>query len=573
MRRTSRLGLFAALCLLALAVAAPTMAANGSGLSLDFYTATVDGGTYRDLLTKGTDVTSAQDLAGGQVRIELVLTPQQVRSLRKNGIAVKLRRNSSGRTARQEARFQASNGFNVWRDYDGDDGFVGDMVRTARRNGVASLEIIGRTVQGRLIYAVKVTQKADKTKDGKRHAVLYSSLQHAREWIAAETNRRLMHWYVDKWNAKDKTVRKLLKKTELWFVLVANPDGYQYTFSSPDTRLWRKTLRDNNGNGTIEVGDGVDPNRNFEEHWGYDNEGSSPFPSSDTWRGPGPGSEPETQAMQRLLRRIDFAFQINYHSAGRWILYPEGWQIGTPTQDDPIYFALSGNLDNPAIGSPATGDAFHPGVSSDVLYVTNGETTDYAHVETGTLAWTPELSEGCTGCGFVFPDVEATVQEEFLRNLPFALSVAKSADDPDDPETVTGIKTKPFYLRSEDTYKAGMPLVNFDFAVSYGDPQEVRVLAKRALGRVTLKYQINGGRTHSGRNRRVERRRDVRRPDRPLLPRDARLGQRHRPGRQCEGLVRGRRRQAQEERTQEVRPQRRPRSRGQERFVHVHGRE
>ena len=43
------------------------------------------------------------------------------------------------------------------------------------------------------------------------------------------------------------TSATLLSDTELWFVLVANPDGYQYTFDGE--RLWRKNLRDNNGDG------------------------------------------------------------------------------------------------------------------------------------------------------------------------------------------------------------------------------------------------------------------------------------------------------------------------------------
>jgi hypothetical protein len=60
-----------------------------------------------------------------------------------------------------------------------------------------------------------------------------------------------------------------------------------------------------------------------------------------------------------------------------------------------------------------------------------------------------------------------------------------------------GIETKPFYLKSDDTYKAGMPLANFTFDISYGDPQKVRVLAKRSLGGVDVKYRINGGRVRS----------------------------------------------------------------------------
>ena len=60
-------------------------------------------------------------------------------------------------------------------------------------------------------------------------------------------------------------------------MIVANPDGYDFTFT-PGNRLWRKNLRDNNGDGQITIGDGVDPNRNYPTYWGYDNEGSSDEP-------------------------------------------------------------------------------------------------------------------------------------------------------------------------------------------------------------------------------------------------------------------------------------------------------
>ena len=64
----------------------------------------------------------------------------------------------------------------------------------------------------------------------------------------------------------------------------------------------------------------------------------------------------------------------------------------------------------------------------------------------GALAWTPELGDGPHDDGFVFPDKEGQVQNEFSKTLPFALSVAKSTADPDDPVSNTKIKTKPFYL-------------------------------------------------------------------------------------------------------------------------------
>ena len=50
-------------------------------------------------------------------------------------------------------------------------------------------------------------------------------------------------------------------------------------------------------------------------------------------------SEPETQAMVGRLDRIGFACQVDYHSNGHWLLYAEGWQIGTPTADKEIFIA------------------------------------------------------------------------------------------------------------------------------------------------------------------------------------------------------------------------------------------
>ena len=358
------------------------------------------------------------------------------------------------------------------------------MRKLARDNPqLIKLEKIGQTYQGRDILALKLTQNAREVPDGSRPAVLYSSTQHAREWIASETNRRLLEHFIGRWRANDKEIKSLLKVNELWFVLIANPDGYQYTFDSE--RLWRKNLRDNDNNGVTTIADGVDPNRNYPEHFDYDREGSSSDFSSQTYRGPSAGSEPETQALMGLMTRVHFAFQVNYHSYGPYLLYPAGWQIGTPTADDPIYYALSGNIDNPAIpGSLA-------GLSSDVLYVTNGEMTDWAQT-TGALAWTPELDPGCNGCGFVFPDDEALVQDEFEDNLPFALSVARSAATPASPKSSLGIQTKPFYLKSDDPFKDGTPGANFVFTKSYGDPQVVATVAKKSLGAVTLRWRVNG---------------------------------------------------------------------------------
>ena len=197
-----------------------------------------------------------------------------------------------------------------------------------------------------------------------------------------EVNRRLLEWFIKGWREEKPQVVDILETTELWFVLVQNPDGYQYTFEHD--RLWRKNLRDNDGDGIITVLDGVDGNRNFAEHWNFDDEGSASIISDETYRGPRPLSEPETQALDIVLQMAQPEYHISYHSFGELLLYPFGFQVNTPSADDPIFVAWAGTDKKPAV------QGYNPGVGAD-LYTTNGEQTDYAYTEYGSLAITPEL--------------------------------------------------------------------------------------------------------------------------------------------------------------------------------------
>ena len=86
-------------------------------------------------------------------------------------------------------------------------------------------------------------------------------MQHAREWLAGETCRRTLDYFVDNYGKGTSAgieVTALVDSTELWFVCVNNPDGYEYTFT-PGNRLHRKNLADNDNNGVIDDDDGVDP--------------------------------------------------------------------------------------------------------------------------------------------------------------------------------------------------------------------------------------------------------------------------------------------------------------------------
>ena len=474
------------------AIAAPgvTAAPTDRPPNLELFTTTVDAATFQQLVGGGYDIASVEETAEGLV-VALVLSPQERNTLRRQDIDLTLWRDQRGRTQSQLAARQEAGGYEVFRPYDGPGGIeerLRAIGRDPRYRGFVRLFDIGDTHEGRDILAIRVTQGARGRPLGSRPAVLYQATTHAREWISTEVGLRLLQWFLDQRRAEDPLVTEILETTELWFVPVVNPDGYQFTFDVE--RLWRKNLRDNDGDGVIAGTDGVDLNRNYPEHWDYDEEGSSSQFSSETYRGPAPASEPETQADISLFDMADLRFAISYHSFGQLLLYPQGWQVQTLSADDPIYVALTGTDDDPAV------EGFDPDVSAE-LYITNGEFTDWAHGERGVLAWTPELSEGCDGCGFVFPDDEALVEEEFEKNLDFAVRVARSALDPDNPVSHAGIDAEDLYLDvSEiDPFKSNNPLSDLTFDVSYagGGSQAVEVLAKRAIGAATLHYRINDG--------------------------------------------------------------------------------
>lgn len=285
---------------------------------------------------------SEQVPAKGTATVEVYLTDKQAKKLGKQGVGL----TEHTLSARAENRLDAA-AEGVFRPYSGSGGLKEEILRTGQENpGLTKVVSLGKTVGGQDILALKLTKNAKKSADGSKPSVLYMSNQHAREWITPEMTRRLMHYYLDNYGT-DKRVKKIVDSSELWFVLSANPDGYDYTFQNTDNRLWRKNLRDVNGDGVISTGDGVDLNRNFAYKWGYDNEGSSPNPTSETYRGASPGSEPETKALDAFEKRIGFTYGINYHSAAQLLLYGVGWQVATDTPDDVVYKALAGTPTTP----------------------------------------------------------------------------------------------------------------------------------------------------------------------------------------------------------------------------------
>ncbi|MFE5716175.1 M14 family zinc carboxypeptidase [Streptomyces sp. NPDC056501] len=493
MRRRARSILAAASLLIAGVAAAPVAGAQPNdrdgGDALSVWRAKVTQEQVPLLLEAGADAHEMTEQVPdkGSATVELFLTDRQAGQLRGQGVELA----EHDLSAQAEKRVAAA-GDGVFRPYSGPNGLKQEILDTARANpGITKVVSIGKTLKGQDILALKVSKGAQRAKDGSKPATLYVSNQHAREWITPEMTRRLLHHYVDSYG-KDERITRIVDTTELWFVLSANPDGYDFTHADPENRQWRKNLRDNDGDGRIVPGDGVDLNRNFAYKWGYDNEGSSPDPADETFRGTGPMSEPETKALDAFQKRIGFSYGINYHSAAQLLLYGVGWQVATDTPDDVALKSLAGTPQKSAV------PGYRPQVSSE-LYITNGEADGHAANVNGMQMFTPEMSTCATAsrvdpndawnaadCAsvFTFPDDEKLIQAEFAKNIPFALAVAESAARPDKPVSPVGTEAPDFTPAA--------------FTTSYarGGDQEVAVTARKSLRDKTLTYRINGGRTH-----------------------------------------------------------------------------
>lgn len=253
----------------------------------------------------------------------------------------------------------------------------------AARPDLATLSDIGDSIQGNDVEAITITgpdQPGNLASD--RPVILWNGCQHAREWISPMTVTYLASRLIGDYDT-DAQVKDLVDSVRFVIVPVVNPDGYLYTWSNE--RFWRKNRR-NNGNGTS----GVDLNRNWGFEWG--GEGSSGFSDSDTYRGPTPFSEPETQNIRDLALSFgdDLVAHIDYHSYSQLILWPFGYDFNviTPEPDRTFFDTLTTDLSD-AIQS-FNGQFYDP-IQSWLLYPAAGTATDWFYGTTGSKSITFEL--------------------------------------------------------------------------------------------------------------------------------------------------------------------------------------
>lgn len=320
------------------------------------------------------------------------------------------------------------------------------------------------TVLGEPVYYVKISDNPNETEDEPQ--VLYTGMHHAREPIGMQHLLFYMYYILEHYN-DDPEMKQLIDNTEMYFVPIVNVDGYQYNINTEPNGggMWRKN-RHNNGGGSY----GVDLNRNYGFFWGYDDEGSSPYPSDETYRGTTGFSEPETQIMKEFCESHNFKIALNYHSYSGLLLYPWGY---TPDicPDDNVFFEYSRRM--------TADNQFIYGPGSTTIYPSNGGSDDWMYGEQTTkekiLSYTPEV--GNDGDGF-WPQSSRIIplcQENMLQSLLAAKFSGSYAELEDNTPLI--IPEKQYYAyfgltrlgQTNGTYTVSIEPLGEDFVLT-GDP-------------------------------------------------------------------------------------------------------
>lgn len=297
-----------------------------------------------------------------------------------------------------------------------------DSMRILYPNLISAKFGIGNanSIEGRPIYCVRISNNPNQTQSKPR--VFYNALTHAREPMGMQQFIFYM-WYLLENYSTNEEIQYLVDNAELYFVPVANPDGYEYnhSYAPYGGGDWRKNRR-NNGDGTW----GVDLNRNYGYKWGYDNNGSSPNPGDATYRGTAAFSEPETQVVRDFCIDMDFRIAMNYHTYSNYLLYPWGWQTQI-TPDSTLQLTYADFLTRQ--------NGYLAGMPGTILYNTNGDIMDWEYGEQTAkpkiFGFTTETGNQTDGFWPPVTRIIPLAQENMYSNLMvahFALRYAEASD-------------------------------------------------------------------------------------------------------------------------------------------------
>ncbi|XP_074428703.1 carboxypeptidase A1-like [Larus michahellis] len=289
----------------------------------------------------------------------------------------------SRRTERSTSTFDFASYHTIEEIYDWMDVLVDD-----HPNLISKIEI-GQSYENRSLYVLKFS-----TGGSNRPAIWLDTGIHSREWITQATGVWTANKIAEEYG-QDPSVTAILDSMDIFFEIIANPDGFVFTHSS--NRLWRKTRSVNAGSDCI----GVDPNRNWDA--GFGGSGSSSDPCSDLYRGPYAHSEREVKAVVDFIQgHGNVKSVISIHSYSQMLLFPYGYKRGPAAHHQEL-----NELAKKAVSDLAAmyGTKYSYGSIANTIYLADGTTVDWTYDNGVKYSFTFELRD--TGrYGFLLPSTQ-----------------------------------------------------------------------------------------------------------------------------------------------------------------------
>ncbi|MBP1926359.1 hypothetical protein J2Z76_002224 [Sedimentibacter acidaminivorans] len=205
--------------------------------------------------------------------------------------------------------------------------FLDDIYRDIERlceryNGILKKEIIGKSVEGRNIVALRLCN-SNKVKA----SVLLTGGIHAREDFSVMLCMKMIDYYCYYYSKEnyldDYNVKSIVDSIDICFIPVSNPDGLNIVHNGLESSQNYEKLKDMKIWGEDHTywkanANGVDLNKNFDDgNWdirlcvpGTD------VPCSDRFKGFSPNSEPETRALVDFCNKNSFSMMVSYHCSG-----------------------------------------------------------------------------------------------------------------------------------------------------------------------------------------------------------------------------------------------------------------
>ncbi|XP_057230706.1 carboxypeptidase B2 isoform X1 [Malurus melanocephalus] len=252
---------------------------------------------------------------------------------------------------------------------------------------------IGSSFEKRPLYVLKISKSHEKSKN----AIWIDCGIHAREWISPA----FCLWFIGHAihvRERDQTMTTLLEHFDFYVMPVINVDGYEYTWSHPSNRLWRKSRSSHSNSKCI----GTDMNRNFDAHWC--GPGASHYECKETYCGPYPESEPEVKAVARFVRdhKDTIKAYITIHSYSQLVLFPYSYTMNKSKDHDELE-----SLAQKAAKAikRTTRKTYRPGAGAQTIYLAPGGSDDWAYDLGIKYSFTFELRDTGT-YGFLLPSRE-----------------------------------------------------------------------------------------------------------------------------------------------------------------------